>query len=321
MTDTFSYQKKREEFGRPPNFVDIDTSIVGYIEPIPAMRNMFVQQDPKYIVLDNISKFSEHGVNTERVATKNKGMKHVEGGWPDGIDSAEPPEVAKYKKKLERDQTLGFSMAVKNTVDEAVVSISQNNEIDMFENYFTGEIPDHQSETITTKTLMLFKDPNPVKRAISRITWHPDPVELRLAACYAILRFQQMPKNMPIDSYIWNLSNPNEPEKTLCPPSPLCTSSFNHKNSDILVGGSYNGSLSFFDLREAKSDGKCYPFTTTILEKSHHDPVYDIFWLTHGKTGDELVTTSTDGRLLWWDKKKLGGGPTDELIVNEILPD
>ena len=163
MTDTFTYQKKREEFGRPPNFVDIDTSIVGYIEPIPSMRNMFVQQDPKYLVLDNISKLSEHGVNTERVATKSKGMKHAEGGWPEGIDPTEPPEVAKYKKKLERDQNFGFAIAVKNTVDEAIVSINQNNEIDMFENYFTGETPDHQSETITTKTLMLFKDPNQIK--------------------------------------------------------------------------------------------------------------------------------------------------------------
>lgn len=55
---------------------------------------------------------------------------------------------------------------------------------------------------------------------------------------------------------------------------------------------------------------------TTILEKSHHDPVYDIYWLAHGKTGTECVSTSTDGRLLWWDYRKLDEGPIDEFVVN-----
>jgi dynein intermediate chain 2 len=319
MTDAFTYQKPRQEFGRHPNFGDTETTIIGFVEQEPNVRKTFTLQDPKVLVLDNIPQFSEHSVNTERVATKNKGMKHIEGGWPDGIDPTEPPEVAKYKKKLDRDQNLGFAPAVKSTAEEAINCISQNNEIDQFEEYFPGEIPDHHSETVNTKTLMLFKDPNEIKRAVSKITWHPDTSSLRLAACYSILRFQQMPKNMPLESYIWNLSNPNEPEVTLLPPSALCTLAFNHKNSDILVGGSYNGSLSFFDLREGNSDGHCYPTTTTLLEKSHHDPVYDIFWLTHGKTGDELVSASTDGRLLWWDKKKLDAGPIDELIVNEVV--
>ena len=319
MTDAFTYQKPREEFGRPPNFSDTETKIIGFVDQEDDVKKTFTLQDPKIMVLDNIPKLSEHSVNTERVATKNKGMKHVEGGWPDGIDPQEPPEVAKYKKKLDRDQTLGFSQAVKYTVEEAINCISQNNEIDQFEEYFPGETPDHQSETITTKTLMLFKDPNQTKRAVTKITWHPDTTSLRLAACYSILRFQQMPKSMPLESYIWNLSNPNEPETILSPPSALCTTAFNHKNSDILVGGSYNGSLSFFDLREGNSDGVCYPNTTTLLEKSHHDPVYDIFWLTHGKTGDELVSASTDGRVLWWDKKKLGDGPIDELVIDEVV--
>lgn len=123
---------------------------------------------------------------------------------------------------------------------------------------------------------------------------------------------------MQFESYIWNLANPNEPEVTLCPPSPLCTIAFNHKNSDILVGGSYNGSLSFFDLREGNVDKKCYPTESTVLEKSHHDPVYDVYWLTHAKTGDELVSTSTDGRLLWWDRKKLSE-PIDELVISEVV--
>jgi len=52
-----------------------------------------------------------------------------------------------------------------------------------------------------------------------------------------------MPVDMPRESYIWNLSNPNFPEKTLLGSSPLCCMEFNHKMSEIIVGGSYNGSL------------------------------------------------------------------------------
>ena len=151
---------------------------------------------------------------------------------------------------------------------------------------------------------MIFKDPNQIKRSATSITWHPEVSEMRVGVTYSMLRFQKMPKDMPRESYIWNLNNPNFPEKTLLPPSPLCTMAFNHKNSDIIVGGSYNGSLSFFDTRAGSSSGAIKPFRTTVLENSHHDPVYDVYWLTLGKTGNDCVSCSTDGRLLWWDKSK-----------------
>lgn len=121
---------------------------------------------------------------------------------------------------------------------------------------------------------------------------------------------------MPKQSYIWNLNNPNVPEKTLEPTSPLCSMAFSQKITDILVAGSYNGSLAFFDQKRGDSSGKLKPVETTILEKSHHDPVYDVFWCA-GKTGTECVSISTDGRILWWDMKMLGNGPTEELVLEE----
>lgn len=152
-----------------------------------------------------------------------------------------------------RDSTLGFAQATKEMVEVVTKRIEQNNEIDMFEEYFSGEQAEHLSESITTKTLMIFKDPNNIKRAATSIQWHPEVTEMRVGVTYAMLRFQQMPVDMPRESYIWNLNNPNFPEKTLLAPSPLCTMAFNHKNSDYVVGGSYNGSLSFFDTRTGNS--------------------------------------------------------------------
>jgi len=175
------------------------------------------------------------------------------------------------------------------------------------------------AETISTKTVSIFKDPNPIKRAVTKITWHPDTSEQRVGCSYATLRFQQMPHDMAKSAYIWNLRNPNAPEKTLEPVSPLCTMMFNHKNNELIVGGSYNGSLAFFDQRKANASGVLKPTETTILEKSHHDPVYDVFWSHTSKTGTEVISTSTDGRILWWDMKKLGDGPIEELTLKDNI--
>ena len=65
------------------------------------------------------------------------------------------------------------------------------------------------------------------------------------------------------------------------------------------------------------SDGTLKPTATTILEQSHHAPVYDAYWLASGKSGTETVSTSTDGRLLWWDLKMLDKGPTEELKLEQ----
>ena len=167
---------------------------------------------------------------------------------------------------------------------------------------------------------MIFKDPNPIRRAVTKIHWNPDTTsDLRIGVSYGMLRFQQMPPRMPLNSYIWNLNNPNSPEKTLSPTSALCTMAFNVKNTDYIIGGSYNGSVAFFDQRKGNSSGVIKPFETSPLEKSHHDPVYDVKWLTVGKSGTEFVSTSTDGRILWWDCKKLGDGPVDELVLSEVF--
>jgi dynein intermediate chain 2 len=75
-------------------------------------------------------------------------------------------------------------------VQAASNSFRQNNQIDLFEEYFLGEQAQHLSENINTKTLMIFKDPNTFKRSATSLTWHPEQSELRLGVTYAMLRFQ-----------------------------------------------------------------------------------------------------------------------------------
>lgn len=70
-------------------------------------------------------------------------------------------------------------------------------------------------------------------------------------------------------------------------------------------------------MRKGNSAGTIKPFETTLLEKSHHDPVYDIYWLATSKAGTQCVSASTDGRLLWWDLRKIDTGPYDELVLTD----
>jgi len=66
-------------------------------------------------------------------------MSFTVGGWPKEYDHTEAADVAKYQKKMLRDGILGYAPATKDLVTNAVKSIMQNNEIDLFEEYFAGE--------------------------------------------------------------------------------------------------------------------------------------------------------------------------------------
>jgi len=85
---------------------------------------------------------------------------------------------------------------------------------------------------------------------------------------------------------------------------------YNNKNPDVLAGGSYNGLLNYYDLRRGPSAvGK------SSVEVSHYDPVYDVVWL-QSKTGTECATVSSDGRLLFWDVRKMTE-VADECILTD----
>ena len=183
-------------------------------------------------------------------------------------------------------------------------AVKQNNTIDIYENYFSEPLPDHSSEPPAAKGLAVFRDPSPISRTATCIDWHPGThLEGRIAVAYSVLRFQDprlMSKVMSMDSYLWDIQKPNTPESTLKVNSPLCSIKFNPKNPDQLVGGCYNGVVTLFDRR--KSGGKAH--SSSKIEKSHYDPVFDIHWV-QSKTGTQCASCSTDGRVIWWDTRKL----------------
>lgn len=273
-------------------------------------------RNPSTTCFDTAPQMSEHEVNTERLVTKMSSMRHVEGGWPKDVDFTEQSDVTRFRKKVEKDDD--YKGAVKALGPIVARCLKQNNTINIYEEYFAGTDADHSSEPPSAKGLAVFKDPNEIKRTATSINWHPDPsAPAKIAVSYSILTFQDprfTNSRMPQQSYVWDILNPNTPDAELAPPSPLCCLRFNPKNTDSLVGGSYNGLITFYDLRRAGGAGReTLPQGTSVIERSHHDPVYDVFWI-NSKTGNQCVSVSTDGQMLWWDTRKLNE-PTDSLLM------
>ena len=247
-------------------------------------------------------------VNTERFNYIPQGMLHLEGGWPKDVDSTEKDQTTRFRKKIEKDDE--YIKQVRSLGDMVEGDIKQNYAIDIYQEYFAGEYVDHSSEAPSAKTLSVFKDPSEVKRTVANISWYPDGGK-KLAVAFAIMQFQDPRAEQATEfSYIWDVNNPNTPELQLTPASPLCCLEYNPKDPHFLVGGSYNGLVSCFDTRTGE-----VPKETSIIEKSHRDPVYKIAWLA-GKHPFECCSTSTDGQVLWWDVRKLGE-PSEGLMLED----
>lgn len=169
--------------------------------------------------------------------------------------------------------------------------------------------PQHLSEPPSTRTLTVLRDPSRLKRGAHALSWHPDG-STRLAVAYSILEFQRQPDGMPTQSYVWDAAAPNAPEATLNPASPLVSLAFNVKDNNLLGGGQYNGQLAYFDLRRGAA-----PVDVTPVAAGHRAPVHSFAW-TQSKTGTELMSTSTDGLVHWWDLRRLVE-PLESLVLHE----
>lgn len=111
-------------------------------------------------------------------------------------------------------------------------------------------------------------------------------------------------------SYTWDLQHPNLPDTTIVPStSPLTVLLYNPRSPDHLLAGSYNGTISFYDLRKSNTAIEC-----STLEVSHSDPIYSLAWI-QSRTGNECCSISTDGLMLWWDIRKLKAGPIDKFVL------
>jgi len=263
-----------------------------------------------FTTVDTTAHMAEHEVNTDRVLRRNFGMRHFEGGWPENVDGTEADQVDRYLKRANKDAKFKATAQALGALVEGAVK--QNNCADIYEEYFDELELDLSSEPPSARGTAVFRDPAPVKRSATAISWHPEGT--RIAVAYSVLKFQDERTGgarLPPSSYIWDVTNPNAPIIELSPPSPLVSLRFNVKTPDILCGGSYNGLVHVFDVKKPRA----VVISSSSIDRSHYDPVYDTFWI-QSKTNNQFVSVSTDGRMLFWDTRKLSE-PTDEVSLSD----
>jgi len=306
MEIVYVYTKKRAEFGRQCNFSDRQAELHVDIVPDPSLAENFIERNPVDTGIQCVQEMSEHEVNTERFETSVRGINHTEGGWPKDVNPQEVEQVTRYRKKVEKDEMYINTIQQLGTVMEHC--IKQNNAIDIYQEYFDDIEIDPIDEAPSAKTINVFRDPNEIKRTATNISWYPDGPR-KLAVAYCNLEFQGSTPDTCMDSYIWDVENPNKPEMTLKPVSPLVCLEYNPKDSHVLLGGCYNGQIAYWDTRKGSQ-----PVEMTPIEHSHRDPAYKAIWIT-SKTGTECFSASTDGQVLWWDTRKMGE-PTEKLVLD-----
>ncbi|KAM9794479.1 dynein axonemal intermediate chain 2 [Syngnathus typhle] len=307
MEIVHEYTKPRRDFGRQCLFSDRPAELLADVPPDLDLALQFMTRSRSAQALQCSRDMSEHQVNTERFESESRGINHVEGGWPKDINPQEMEQTIRFRKKVEKDENyLNSLMQLGDVIGHCV---GQNTAVDIYQKYFEDEEPRDQSqEPPSAKTINVFRDPNQVKRTVTCLSWHPDGGR-KLAAAYSCLEFQKASTDMSPDAYIWDMENPNKPELTLKPASPLVCLDYNPKDPHTLVGGSYNGQIVFWDTRKGSQ-----PTDVSSLEQSHKDPVYKAIWL-QSKTGTEAFSASTDGQVLWWDVRRLSE-PTEQLILD-----
>jgi dynein intermediate chain 2 len=78
-----------------------------------------------------------HAVSTDAAALVHRGMSHTEGGWPREVDPTDAEAVARWRRRVERDEDYIRSVVALGGVVEGLVK--QNNAIDIYEEYFAGK--------------------------------------------------------------------------------------------------------------------------------------------------------------------------------------
>lgn len=327
-----------QEFGSQPQFSDSNVFDIAVI-PSEDDSSEFVEAIATTIELDCIPRYSVHEVNTALFVTHSRGVNHSEGGWPLEVKTSEAVDRQRHIRRLMNEPHFAPSVVCGslatsyspafpvqiNLCKAAESIIAQNNTVDLYEQYFVSE-GSHSSESFelpfvtephSTKTVSVIRDPSQSKRSATKLSWHPDGAA-KLAVAYCNLNFQSDPQAVP--SYIWDLQKTNAPDVELIPAltasamstaTPLTSLAYNTRSPDHLIGGTYGGLLAFFDLRK----GGCAS-DLSLLEMSHSDPVYDVQWV-QTRTGNECASVSTDGRLLWWDLRKLRNGPIDSMWLRQ----
>ena len=100
----------------------------------------------------------------------------------------------------------------------------------------------------------------------------------------------------------WSLKNPKYPERISRTASSVLSVSFSNVHPNLVAAGLTDGTVSVHDIRPAEGGSSV---ASGYATGKHTDPVWNVRWVVTGsKSGERLVSISTDGRITEWSIKK-----------------
>jgi WD40 repeat protein len=105
----------------------------------------------------------------------------------------------------------------------------------------------------------------------------------------------------------WSLRNPEYPEKVLRTPSPVTAMEFSRLSPMLLAVGFASGDVNVYDVKREGAEWST-PVESSVgmaVGQGHTDSVWQVKWVPRGaERVENLVSISTDGRVLQWSIKK-----------------
>ncbi|KAL0103408.1 hypothetical protein PUN28_017582 [Cardiocondyla obscurior] len=309
MDAEYAYTKKRMHFGKRCSFTDVD-KVEMEIKSNPALMNNYIRMDPVTHATQCSKTYAVHEVNTTTATYKDNKMFHYEGGWPKDINMLDLEQTVRYRRKIEKDELYIHTML--QLLPSMEHCILQNNACNIYEQYFADVEAAPLIQRAFSRTVNVYRDPLPIKRQITHLSWSPDQGN-RFAASYCNIDFKKTSSNHYM-SYIWEVENPNNPYITLKPFCPILTLEYNPKDSNTLIGGLMTGQVACWDIRRGSD-----MVDISSVEFSHRDSCDKTLWI-NSKTGTEFFSASKDGQIKWWDTRKIQV-PTETLVIDLLKPE
>lgn len=317
--ESLSYPLKRGDCGHAVNRKNKEETDLKFLcfKPDYTAGKNFEARNPKSITLGNIQEKSCHVVHTEKTKTKPVMMKHIEGGWPDTVkdQSIESREAIQWKRHKEKNDE-NFPQKVKILIATTTAILKQNLRMDIYEEYFDETEVGASEDIFSAKIKTVFKDIDKYKRSVTKIVFSPDEEQSRIAVAYRLRKNQSIEPNYKFPCLVWDLNNPNSPINTMVCDSEITAVAFNSKQTNLLGVGCANGTAMIFDLHTSKIVA-----STKSEDFSHSEAVSDFIWIK-SRTGMEFVTTSTDGKVIWWEIKNYNSNvvPTPPVTIEPEKP-
>ncbi|KAH8282322.1 hypothetical protein KR054_006863 [Drosophila jambulina] len=320
LGNSLTVLRERRRFGRQCLFTDRNEMILS-IQPSGRMRLKYILRNPINEGTQLSDQMALSTALTHNVVLDSHGLNHFEGGWNiKEVNVQDEESTQRYRKKVEREDSWGIE--VNQLIRDVMTISSQNNAINIYEDYFT-DLPEDLCDGIKTRldarAINVFHDLWIPQRTLTTCEWlNNDPHQFVLS--YANSKDQKLTNRLPDFGnhntnavYVWDVDDPIRPLAHYDANKMIQIAKVCMRNEGFMVGGLNNGQVCYWETADMGAPKKICP-----LEASHREETTALCWV-HNKPNTEFYTGSLDGSIKYWDTRDMVM-PTNEVLA-EPLPE